>query len=124
MIRRQFLKAQRTPQALVVEILQPVGSLAEDSVLKEFEELQEELRASGLKAVFVDFHQVSYFGSSLLEALRILWKEVQALGGPMVLCNLSPVGREIIELAKFDQVWPIAESLDDAGRFLRPTPPN
>lgn len=124
MIRRQFLKAQRTPQALVIEIQQPVGSLAEDSVLKEFEELQEELHASGLKAVIVDFHQVSYFGSSLLEALRILWKDVQAVGGQMVLCNLSPVGREIIELAKFDHVWPIAESLDDAGRYLPSSPPN
>lgn len=122
MIWRQFLKAQRTPLALVIEILQPVGSLAEDSVLKEFEALQQELLASGLNAVIVDFHQVSYFGSSLLEALRILWKNMQSLGGQMVLCNLSPVGREIIQLAKFDHVWPIAESLDDAGRFLSSSP--
>ena len=36
----------------------------------------------------------------------------------MALCNLSTVGREIIELAKFDQVWTIANDVEDAKKRL------
>jgi anti-anti-sigma factor len=118
MTARQFFATRAEPSALEIEILRPVGSLADDAVLQELDLLLNELRTRQPRAVIINFRQVAYFGSSLLEALRVLWKEVQATGGRMVLCNLSPVGREIVELAKFDHVWSIVDTLAEARQRL------
>ena len=118
MTEPRFFSTHRDGAALVVEVLQPVGSLADDSVLSELDRILAEIGTSAAHAVIVDFHRIAYFGSSLLEALRVVWRHLQPLGGKIVLCNLSPVGREIIELAKFDQVWPIADSFAEAQQKL------
>ena len=31
-----------------------------------------------------------------------------------MICNPSPVGREVLEVAKFDQIWPVLETRDEA----------
>ena len=107
MSSQRFFATQTTPSALVIEIRQPVGSLADRQVMNELDQVLAELKQSALQNVIVDFCYVSYFGSSLLEALRTVWNQVHARGGHMVLCHLSPVGREILEIAKFDHLWPI-----------------
>jgi len=118
MTPRKFFATRSEPSALVVEVLQPVGSLADDTVLTELDLMLGELNSAAPKCVIVDFHQVTYFGSSLLEALRVLWRHIEPLGGRMALCNLSPVGREIIELAKFDHVWALCNTMEDAQQKL------
>lgn len=118
MTEPRFFATRREGSALVLEVLQPVGSLADDTVLRELDDILAEIGQSAAQAVIVDFHRIAYFGSSLLEALRVVWRHLQPLGGNIVLCNLSPVGREIIELAKFDQVWPITDSVADAQQKL------
>ena len=118
MTEPRFFATRHDGPALVIEVLQPVGSLADDSVLHELDRILAEIGTSAAQAVIVDFHRIAYFGSSLLEALRVVWRHLQPLDGRIVLCNLSPVGREIIELAKFDHVWPIVDSLADAQQKL------
>jgi anti-anti-sigma regulatory factor len=107
----RYFATRSDGKLLIVEVLQPVGSLADDSVLHELDCIVRGIRETKPKAAIVDFHQIAYFGSSLLEALRAMWRELEPFGSQMVLCNLSPVGREIILLAKFDHVWSIADDV-------------
>lgn len=100
--------------ALVIEVLRPVGSLAEQQVMHELEQIIARTADRQTCKIVVDFHQTSYFGSSMLEALRIIWTRIEDREGQMVLCNLSPVGMEIVQIAKFDHLWPICATRQEA----------
>ena len=102
----------------VVELLGVISSLADRSVLQELEEVRAELRRSGQKAVVVDLEKAAYFGSSMLEAIRILWNDLSARGGHIALCNPSDVGREVLQIAKFDHVWPLVNSREEAIKLV------
>lgn len=98
----------------VLEIMQPVGSLADQELLAELEGILQQLRAGQERAVCIDFREIPYFGSSLLEALRIIWNELEPRSGRMALCRLSPIGCEIIQLTKFDHLWPLFNTRAEA----------
>lgn len=119
MTRHQYFQTQRSPTALIVEILRPVGSLAESTVMAELDDVLDALAQSQLKNVVIDFRQTAYFGSSLLEALRTIWNRVHEQNGKMVLCQLSPVGLEILQVSKFDHLWPISETRPAAMEALQ-----
>ncbi len=103
---------------LIVELLGVVSSLADTAVLQELQEVRTELRAGGHTALVIDLAAATYFGSSLLEAIRILWNDLSAVGGHIALCNASEVGREVLEIAKFDKVWPLVGSRDEAIQIV------
>lgn len=104
---------------LVVEVVRPVGSLAEEAVMQELDGIVAALAQRTTCKVLIDFKQTAYFGSSLLEGLRLIWTKVEEREGRMVLCNLSPVGKEIVQLAKFDTLWPICETRAEALALLK-----
>lgn len=110
----QFFQTSREQGVLVIEIAHPVGSLANQELLNELDRILLTVREDQIQAVCVDFHEIAYFGSSLLEALRIIWKELEPRRGRMALCRLSPIGREIIQLMKFDHLWPLCNSRAEA----------
>ena len=58
-----------------------------------------------IRHVLVDFSQVDYFSSSVLEALRTIWVGVKEKQGRMALCSLTPAGREILQVSRFDTLW-------------------
>lgn len=103
---------------LIVELVGVVSSLADDSINRELDSVRERLRNGGQVKVVIDLGQVAYFGSSMLEAIRGLWNELTPLNGRLVLCNASEVGREILQIAKFDHLWPLVGSRDDALKLL------
>jgi anti-anti-sigma regulatory factor len=115
---RQLFKTFAVGPVLVVELLGVVSSLADSSVLRELEDVRADLRQGGQTALVVDLGQAAYFGSSLLEAIRILWNDLSARGGRIALCNASEVGREVLQIAKFDHVWPLVDSRDEAIRLV------
>lgn len=105
---------------LVLAVHGTVSSLGDESALNELERVISEVSQGAVRNVLVDFGQSSYFGSVLLETLRRIWNEVHPRGGRMALCNVSPVGKEILQIAKFDQLWPIVETRKDAMKLLTP----
>ena len=60
--------------------------------------------------LFFDMVKVNYFGSSMLEAMLYLWKKINTEGGKMAVCCVSDTAREILELSRFDTIWPICQS--------------
>ncbi len=109
-----YFRCLEEGSALVMEVLRPVGSLAEQDVMQELDQIVAITAKCPTCKIIVDFHQTTYFGSSMLEALRIIWSKIEDREGRMVLCNLSPVGMEIVQIAKFDHLWPICSTRAEA----------
>lgn len=104
---------------MVIELVGVVSSLADDSITRELDAVRDRLRKDSCQAVVIDFGQVAYFGSSMLEAIRALWNDLSPRKGRLVMCNASEVGREILQVAKFDQMWPLLATRDEALQLLK-----
>ena len=100
-------------QTLIVSPQENVSSLADERVQPELMRIFQSLHPPVARVV-VDFGQIAYFGSSMLEAMLKVWKQVHALGGRMAICNLSPVGREVLQTGRFDTLWEVFDSRDAA----------
>ena len=113
-----LFQAERVGQSLVVAVHDGVGSFADAEILGEMQGVVWQLDPAGVRSVVIDFEGVNYFGSSMLEALRLLWNELEKRDGRLALCNLSSVSREIVAISHFDQLWPIYGSRDEALHAL------
>ena len=111
MITSPLFRVECGPTACILELQTAAGSFRSHEASAELQEVLRQLAGAENPHVVVDFHQVPYFGSSLLETLLSLWSEIHSRGGTLALCNVSPVAREIIEVARFDTLWPIHSSL-------------
>jgi anti-anti-sigma factor len=114
-----LIQTEACGDVLLLIVNSEVSSLSDQSVLDELEEIRHLRSSIGLRKLVVDLEQAPFFGSSFLEVLRVLWNDVASKnGGEMVICNPSPVGREVLQIAKFDQIWPIVDSRGDALELL------
>jgi len=98
------------------------ASFAEEAVNSELDGLLSQIGQPDLKNVVFDFGHISYFGSSMLGAMHALWKRVSAGNGKMAVCNVSEVGREVLEISRFDTLWPIFASREEALRAVAESP--
>ncbi len=114
----KLFKTSTVGPVLIVELLGVVSSLADNAVLQELEEVRTELREGKRTALVIDLAAAAYFGSSMLEAIRILWNDLSAVNGHIALCNASEVGREVLEIAKFDKIWPLVNSRSEAIQLV------
>ena len=109
---------ERVGTCLVVVLSGEMGSLADSQITAELDHALGELRKPEVRHLIVDFAQMPYFGSILLEGIRSLWKEIDARHGNMALCNVSLVGKEILGIARFDTLWPIFATRAEAVRSV------
>lgn len=112
--------AEREGQTLIVVPLLNVSSLGEADVKPELDLLLDQLKEGGLQNVIIDFAKISYFGTTMLEAMQAIWRQVRKAGGKMALCNLSDMEREVLHVAGFDRLWPICSSRQEALQMLGP----
>lgn len=80
----------------------------------DWKALQVEIARWNPPHVIVDLRQMSHLGSTVLEWLVVIWKRVREKGGTLVLFKPTPVGREVLHLSRFDTIWPIVDSVDEA----------
>ena len=99
---------------LVVSVLRNFTSLSDDSLSQELSDILKLLADTEVGHVVVDLQHVSRFGSSFLECLRRIWKATSRKAGKFALCKLSDLGREILKISRFDEVWPVFETRDQA----------
>jgi anti-anti-sigma factor len=106
----------RQQDVIVAALNRDVGNFAEAEILRDTNRLIEKLQAVPAAGVVVDFEHAEYFGSTMLEALRLLWTSLRKANASLVLCCMSEVGREILEVAHFDTVWDVYPTRDEAVR--------
>lgn len=95
-----------------------VGGFVSEQVSLEVDTVLAELDEVAAKEVLVDFGEVTFFGSSLLAAIQRVWKHVTRVGGRLVLCDVPEVGREVLRVSRFEELWPVYHSRDDAKNAL------
>jgi anti-anti-sigma regulatory factor len=120
MSTHHYLRTTSIDDILLLELRDRTGRLPEYSISREFDDIRQQRREIGFNKVIFDLGRAPFFGSTLLELIRILWNDLTAIGGRLVLCNPSAFGREVLEIAKFDQIWPIVDNRAQAIELLNP----
>jgi anti-anti-sigma factor len=105
-------------RALVVKIRESSGTFIDDDVFREIDSIIEQYRADTKNGVIIDLVELEYFNSIILEALLRLWNHVHSSGAKMVVCNVSQVGLEILQISKLDSIWPVCDSREDAAQSV------
>lgn len=105
---------ERNDTTLLVVPRRNISALAAENIQAELQAIMDILAANDIRDVVVDLENVPHFGSEMLGALHVIWKRIRAAEGKMLLCNVSPVGREILGVAKFDVLWPVHGSRSEA----------
>lgn len=83
-------------------------------ILSQVSQVKDLIHNSRPSGVIFDFSQSNYFGSSMLEAVLEIWNLIKESEGKMVICELSDIGKEILELSKLDTLWTIKPTRSEA----------
>lgn len=110
----RFVRIDRAGDSLVVAPLFTFASFTEADMVAEWRAVQEQLDLPDVKNVIVDLGEIPYFGSTVLEWMVQMWKRAKAKGGNLATCNCSQIGKEVLHAARFDTLWGIFASRDEA----------
>ncbi len=119
MSKPKYFTVEHADDTVIFSAIGSIGGLVEDAARTEWDALLQQLDDADAMHVVIDLGALDYFGSIMLELLVVLWKRVSAKGGKLALCNVSPVGLEILHTAKFDTLWPIVPDRDGAIEAVR-----
>ncbi len=101
-------------ETLVLTLTSEKVGFADIQLPVDLNEVFRHIEHPGIQHVLVDFSQVKFFSSAVLEALRNIWVHLKDQGGQMAVCCLSDGGREILNLTKFNLIWPAHSSRTEA----------
>jgi anti-anti-sigma factor len=118
----KFVRIDRAGDAIVVSPLFTFASFTEADLVAEWKVVQHEIEAADVKHVIVDLGEIPYFGSTVLEWMVQMWKQAKAKGGSLATCNCSQIGREVLHAARFDTLWGVFETRDEALKSVGETP--
>jgi anti-anti-sigma factor len=118
MAETQYVRTEQLGDALVVTPLFTYAAFAEPALAGEWSLVQQLVESPGVKNVIVDLSQIPYFGSTVLEWMVQMWKRASAKGGKLATCQASPIGREVLSIARFDKLWGSFDSRDEAVAWL------
>lgn len=116
----QCIRAEFIGDVLILELRDIVANMPDHAIVKEFEEIRLKRKDRGTAKIVFDLAGAQFFGSILLELIRVLWNDMSTIGGRLVLCNPSAFGREVLSIAKFDQLWPIVNNRQEGLDLLGP----
>lgn len=91
-----------------------LGELEFDQFEPEALEVFRQFERSDASRLIVDLQHAELLGSSTVGWLLELRRLALSRGGQMALCGLSPTAREVLEVTRLTDHWPIYESRDDA----------
>ncbi len=114
MARKKYFTVEQLDDTVVFSAIGDIGTLVEDEARYEWDDLLIEIDKMNATNAIIDLGALDYFGSIMLELLVVLWKRINSKQGKLALCNVSVVGKEILQTAKFDTLWPVAEDRDQA----------
>lgn len=72
--------------------------------------------------VLLDMSSVKFFGSSYIEVLYRLWKQMESCGGRFVISGLHPYCAEVLQVTNLDKIWTVVADRDAGLATLRSTP--
>ncbi len=94
-----FTECRTERDVLIVDIVEP--ELHGEEPMQAFgQELLGAVDRSGVNKVVLNFTCVTYLTSAAFDPLTSLRHRLQARGGHLILCGLSPLIREVFEVAE------------------------
>jgi anti-anti-sigma factor len=98
-------------------VLAPTVNLREsdyEGIEEGARDIFELLDSSPFRNIVLDFSRTDFYGSTALGFFLRLWKRARKQDGQLVFCNLSDYEREILQVARLDQLWLICSSKSEA----------
>jgi anti-sigma B factor antagonist len=117
----EYFTVDRTNDVLVVALGRRLSTFVGAELQRERTALLAEIQKASVAGVVVDFDNVEYFDSMLLDTLCQTWRHLRERGRKMALCNLHDVAQEILKKCRLDSLWPIYPSRESAIEAFRPT---
>ncbi len=96
-----------------VVMLSVAGRLDANTV-SQLERALTDAQLSGHRAIVIDLGELTYISSSGLRVLLTGRSNARKRGGEILLCNLQPAVREILEMVGFSAIFPIFGSCEQA----------
>jgi anti-sigma B factor antagonist len=109
-----IFQIERVGPTMVVAPQRSVTSLSDDDVKDELGGLLEVLESGEVQSIVFDFGKIEYCGSSMLEAMRRLWKSLPKGKGKLMVCCVNSVIRDILHVTRFDTLWDIFDTREEA----------
>jgi anti-anti-sigma factor len=109
-----FLAIERNDSSLVVALLRNVGCFSQDEFFPEWRAALEAAADPTISTVVLSLQRLPYFGSMVLEMTLQLERRLRARGARLVLCQVSPFGREILRVSRFDRLLPVFKTVEEA----------
>jgi anti-anti-sigma factor len=104
-----------------VLVLQPPGRINHTNA-EQFQQALEACRADQAAAVLMDLSRLEYISSAGLRILMLLSKKLAATRARLVVAAPQPVVAEILEISRFNLVFRIHETVEDATAALTGRP--
>jgi anti-anti-sigma factor len=101
-------------ETIIVTPAEDLGELGFQQIGADGKEVLALLERSPARNVVVDFRRTDYYGSTALGFFVRLWKRVRGRNGRMAFCNVSAHEKEILRVAKLDQLWPVCSTREEA----------
>jgi anti-anti-sigma factor len=118
MMESKYVRTEQRGDALIVTPLFTFAAFAEPDLASEWSAVQAEVESPTVKHVIVDLGAIPYFGSTVLQWMVQMWKQAREKGGKLATCQASPIGREVLAIARFDQIWGLFTTREEALAWL------
>jgi len=105
----------KTKEMGAATYLSPDGALVEENLESMRESARTAAGGAGTNLV-IDCRRVPFIDSRGLEFLQELSTEMRDSGGTLRLANVSDACKDILALTRLDQVIPVYEDIENAGR--------
>jgi anti-anti-sigma factor len=115
------LRPRRQGDVIVLGPAGRVDHLNSDEFLAAVEPHLAQCEAGGVALLF-DLSSVEYMSSSGLRVLMLAAKQAKPRGGRVAVAAPQALVAEVLEISRFNLVFPIHASVDEALRALAATP--
>jgi len=110
----------RTVEPTAIVHFEDAEILFDDGAVQRVGRELHRLIQEGHTRLVVNFAGVRYLASDMLAILAGLQREVDPVGGSLVLCGLEPLLREMVRITHLDQVFDICgDEAEALGLMLR-----
>ncbi|MEO8497890.1 MAG: STAS domain-containing protein [Planctomycetota bacterium] len=119
MPKSKYFTVECADDLLIISLVGSIGALEEAVIRDDWDEVLALSETAEIRHAIIDLGKLEYFGSIVLELLVGLWKRISNKQGKLAICNASPLGREVLHVARFDTIWLVASGLQDAKDAVR-----
>ena len=119
MSKSKYFTVDDVDGVFIISPIGSIGALDAELIREEWAGVLSRLEEANANNAVIDLHALDYFGSVVLELIVVLWKRLSGRGGRLAICNVSPVGLDILMAAKFDTIWPVVSSREQAIKAVQ-----